>query len=83
VNHRQIGKRIGPNDLRHQGAYRLHFHDARIVHMAGRYKPWEPRPPTLFEQAPSLAKFYELWQQLEDLMPKSASSDAAASSNAF
>jgi hypothetical protein len=64
-------------------AYCLHFHDARIVHMAGRYKPWEPRPPTLFEQAPSLAKFYELWQQLDDLMPKSASSDAAASSIAF
>ena len=59
-------------------AYRLHFHDARIVHMAGRYKPWEPRPPALFEQAPSLAKFYELWQQLEDLMPQTASSDAAA-----
>ena len=64
-------------------AYRLHFHDARIVHMAGRYKPWEPRPPALFEQAPSLAKFYELWQQLEDLMPRTASSDAAAAGLAF
>ncbi len=64
-------------------AYRLHFHDARIVHMAGRYKPWEPRPPALFEQAPSLAKFYELWQQLEDLMPQTASSDAAIASLAF
>ena len=58
-------------------AYRLHFHDARIVHMAGRYKPWEPRPPALFEQAPTLAKFYELWQQLEDLMPHTAPSAAA------
>ena len=64
-------------------AYRLHFHDARIVHMAGRYKPWEPRPPALFEQAPSLAKFYELWQQLEDLMPRTASSDEAAAGLAF
>ncbi len=61
-------------------AYRLHFHDARIVHMAGRYKPWEPRPPELFDQAPSLAKFYELWQQLEDLMPRTAPDDAVAAS---
>lgn len=66
-----------------RSAYRLHFHDARIVHMAGRYKPWEPRPPALFGQAPSLAKFYELWQQLEDLMPRAASSDAVAASLAF
>lgn len=50
-------------------AYRLHCHDARIVHMAGRYKPWEPRPPDLLGQAPSLAKFYELWQQLQELLP--------------
>lgn len=61
-------------------AYRLHFHDARIVHMAGRYKPWEPRPPGLLEQAPSLAKFYELWQQLEDLMPQTGSSDTTIAS---
>lgn len=64
-------------------AHRLHFHDARIVHMAGRYKPWESRPPALFEQAPSLAKFYELWRQLEDLMPHAASDDAMAASLAF
>lgn len=60
--------------------YRLHAHDARIVHMAGRYKPWEPRPPDLFDQAPSLAKFYELWQQLEDLMPQTTPATAAAAS---
>lgn len=64
-------------------AHRLHFHDARIVHMAGRYKPWEPRPPMLFEQAPSLTKFYELWQQLQDLMPQTASDDAVAAGLAF
>ena len=50
-------------------AHRLHCLDARIVHMAGRCKPWEAPPDDLFEQAPGLAKFYELWQQLRALLP--------------
>lgn len=50
-------------------AHRLHCFDARIVHMAGRCKPWETPPDDLFEQAPGLAKFYELWRQLRALLP--------------
>lgn len=57
-------------------AHRLHCFDARIVHMAGRCKPWETPPDDLFEQAPGLAKFYELWQQLRALLPGAA--DAAS-----
>ncbi len=57
-------------------AHRLHCFDARIVHMAGRCKPWETPPCDLFEQAPGLAKFYELWQQLRALLPGAA--DAAS-----
>jgi hypothetical protein len=56
-------------------AHRLHCFDARIVHMAGRCKPWETPPDDLFEQAPGLAKFYELWRQLRALLPGAA--DAA------
>lgn len=50
-------------------AHHLHCFDARIVHMAGRCKPWETPPDDLFEQAPGLAKFYELWRQLRALLP--------------
>lgn len=57
-------------------AHRLHCFDARIVHMAGRCKPWETPSDDLFEQAPGLAKFYELWQQLRALLPGAA--DAAS-----
>lgn len=57
-------------------AHRLHCFDARIVHMAGRCKPWETPPDDLFEQAPGLAKFYELWRQLRALLPGAA--DAAS-----
>lgn len=56
-------------------AHHLHCFDARIVHMAGRCKPWETPPDDLFEQAPGLAKFYELWRQLRALLPGAA--DAA------
>jgi hypothetical protein len=56
-------------------AHRLHCFDARIVHMAGRCKPWETPADDLFEQAPGLAKFYELWRQLRALLPGAA--DAA------
>jgi lipopolysaccharide biosynthesis glycosyltransferase len=56
-------------------AHRLHCFDARIVHMAGRCKPWEAPADDLFEQAPGLAKFYELWRQLRALLPGAA--DAA------
>ena len=51
-------------------AHALNFYDAKIVHMAGRYKPWETLPPDLLAQAPSLAKFHELWQQLAALLPR-------------
>ncbi|UXI70095.1 glycosyltransferase [Tahibacter amnicola] len=44
----------------------LSFCDARVIHMAGRDKPWET-PST--ERPPSVAKFHELWQQLSELMP--------------
>lgn len=53
----------------------LAFNDARIVHMAGRDKPWLPAPPG---RPPSLEKFHELWRQLAELMPDHDDTDAAA-----
>jgi hypothetical protein len=53
----------------------LAFCDARIVHMAGRDKPWHPAPPG---RPPSLAKFHELWQQLAELLPDTDNDDTAA-----
>lgn len=60
-------------------AHGLVFSDARIVHMAGRYKPWEPRPPGLLDDAPTLAKFHELWDQLSELLPHARRADDAGS----
>jgi Glycosyl transferase family 8 len=54
----------------------LTFADARIVHMAGRDKPWEDADAaTRAARPPSLAKFHELWQQLAELLPGDAVGD--------
>ena len=53
----------------------LAFSDARIVHMAGRDKPWLPAPTG---RPPSLAKFHELWQQLAELLPHADAARADA-----
>ena len=55
----------------------LAFTDARIVHMAGRDKPWERAPASAGRPA-SLAKFHELWQQLAELLPEHDDPDASA-----
>ncbi len=48
----------------------LVFTDARVVHMAGRIKPWDGRSePEHAARAPGVAKFFELWEQLAELVP--------------
>lgn len=59
-------------------AHGLVFTDARLVHMAGRIKPWQRRERSTAASARSLDKFFELWDQLAELVPGRADDSTLA-----